>query len=147
MHIHIAAVGRLRNGPEKTLVDDYIARATKVGRSLKVGPVKIVEVDTCAALTRHIEKTEFCIALDEGGQYISSPEFSKILERKRDSGVHTLTFCIGAADGLSPEVRTAAHQTLSLGKMVWPHMLARVMLSEQIYRGISILADTPYHRA
>ena len=86
------------------------------------------------------------IALDERGKLLSSPEFARKLGNWRDDGCRDLAILIGGADGLSPDLRSRADFTLSFGKMVWPHMLVRVMLAEQLYRAASILAGTPYHR-
>ncbi|NNK77531.1 MAG: 23S rRNA (pseudouridine(1915)-N(3))-methyltransferase RlmH, partial [Litoreibacter sp.] len=85
--------------------------------------------------------------LDERGKVISSPEFSDLLIRWRDSGRSNVTFVIGGADGIAKSLREQADYSLSFGKMVWPHMLARVMLCEQLYRAASIAAKLPYHRA
>ncbi|TMV53266.1 23S rRNA (pseudouridine(1915)-N(3))-methyltransferase RlmH, partial [Thioclava sp. BHET1] len=85
--------------------------------------------------------------LDERGKLLSSPDFADQMARWRDSGRQELAFVIGGADGIAPELRARADFSLSFGKMVWPHMLARVMLTEQIYRAATILAGSPYHRA
>lgn len=87
------------------------------------------------------------MALDERGKLFTSPEFAARLSDWRDEGRSDIAFLIGGADGLDPNLRGRADVTLSFGKMVWPHMLARVMLAEQIYRATSILAGAPYHRA
>jgi 23S rRNA (pseudouridine1915-N3)-methyltransferase len=86
------------------------------------------------------------VALDERGTVMTSPEFSDRLAGWRDAGRGDVTFVIGGADGIAPGLRAQADLALSFGKMVWPHMLARVMLSEQLYRAASILAGSPYHR-
>ena len=86
------------------------------------------------------------IALDERGKTLTSPAFADMLANWRDAGHPEACFLIGGADGLAPELRAKADFSLSLGKMVWPHMLARVMLTEQLYRAASILAGSPYHR-
>jgi 23S rRNA (pseudouridine1915-N3)-methyltransferase len=77
---------------------------------------------------------------------MSSPEFANRLADWRDAGRGDLALIIGGADGLAPELRARADASLSFGKMVWPHMLVRVMLAEQLYRAASILAGSPYHR-
>jgi 23S rRNA (pseudouridine1915-N3)-methyltransferase len=87
------------------------------------------------------------VALDERGQQLSSDEFAALIARERDGGVPEMVFLIGGADGHDRSLRAAAGHRLSFGPMVWPHMLARVMLAEQIYRAVSILAGSPYHRA
>ena len=155
MRIHICAVGRLRGGPEKTLIDDYVARFDRTGRNLGLGPARVIEVedrkgggkDTEAKLLRSaVPKGSLICALDERGVTLTSPKFADHLAKWRDQGQSDVTFLIGGADGLSQDLRKDADFALSFGEMVWPHMLARVMLSEQIYRAASILAGAPYHR-
>jgi len=156
MRVHICAVGRLRQGPERDLIDDYLSRFDKSGRALGLGPAKIIEVEDKkgggmaaegALLTRALPKGALICTMDERGRVMSSPEFSRLLAGWRDQGRQDLAFVIGGADGIEPELRTRADASLSFGKMVWPHMLVRVMLAEQLYRAASILAGAPYHRA
>lgn len=100
-----------------------------------------------AALLRKAVPTGALIcALDERGTVMSSPDFADSLAGWRDRGVNDLAFVIGGADGIAPDLRDEAQARLSFGQMVWPHMLARVMLAEQLYRAASILAGSPYHR-
>ncbi|MGR3540647.1 MAG: 23S rRNA (pseudouridine(1915)-N(3))-methyltransferase RlmH, partial [Hasllibacter sp.] len=87
------------------------------------------------------------VALDERGRAMTSPDFAGWLARARDDGARDCAFLIGGADGLDPPLRDRADLVLSFGPMVWPHMLARAMLAEQLYRATQILAGTPYHRA
>ena len=84
--------------------------------------------------------------MDERGTAEDSRAFAGRLAGWRDDGVSEIIFLLGAADGLSPDLRARAGFLLSLGPMTWPHLLARALLAEQIYRGISILANHPYHR-
>ncbi len=156
MRVHVGAVGRLRAGPERALIDDYAARFDKSGRALGLGPLQLHEVEDkkgggmaaeALLLDRTIPKGAVVVALDERGEVMTSPEFSRKLARWRDTGCGDAAFLIGGADGLSPDLRARADVALSFGKMVWPHMLARVMLMEQLYRAASILAGSPYHRA
>lgn len=86
------------------------------------------------------------VALDERGKIKTSPEFAQDLARWRDDGRQDIAFVIGGADGIDPALRARCDAALSFGKMVWPHMLVRVMLTEQLYRAASILAGAPYHR-
>lgn len=153
--ITILAVGRLRKGPELTLISDYIDRATKTGRALGIGPVRVVEVEDksgsgmaaeAALLRKAIPAGATVVALDERGTLLDSPALAQKVAGWRDEGQRDLVFLIGGADGLAPELRADADMALSFGKMVWPHMLARVMLAEQIYRATTILAGGPYHR-
>jgi 23S rRNA (pseudouridine1915-N3)-methyltransferase len=98
-------------------------------------------------LGRAIPQDAVAVALDEGGKLMTSPEFAHCLARWRDSGRGDVAFVIGGADGLAPDLRDRADLLLSFGRMVWPHLLARVMLAEQLYRAAAILAGRPYHRA
>ena len=98
-------------------------------------------------LSAAIPKGAVLVTLDERGQLISSPKFAQKIANWRDQGTRELVFVIGGADGIDPDLRDRADFSLSLGQMVWPHMLARVMLAEQIYRATTILAGSPYHRS
>ncbi len=155
MRIHICAVGRLRTGPERALIDDYLTRFDRTGRALGLGPAQLHEVEDkkgggmsaeATLLDRVIPKASVIVALDERGKLQSSPEFATQLGDWRNAGRSDLAFVIGGADGIAPDLRKRADFKLSFGRMVWPHMLARVMLSEQLYRAASILAGSPYHR-
>ncbi|WP_297773699.1 23S rRNA (pseudouridine(1915)-N(3))-methyltransferase RlmH [uncultured Roseovarius sp.] len=155
MRVHICAVGRLRTGPERALIDDYITRFDRTGRALGLGPLALHEVEDkkgggmeaeAALLERVIPKGAVIVVLDERGTLMSSPDFSDRLAGWRDAGRGDVAFVLGGADGIAPGLRAQADFSLSFGKMVWPHMLARVMLSEQLYRAASILAGSPYHR-
>ncbi len=155
LKVHICAVGRLRSGPERDLLDDYLTRFDRTGRALGLGPVVVHEVEDrkgrgmaaeADLLDGVIPKGAVICALDERGKLMSSPDFATMLGGWRDDGRGDLAFVIGGADGIDPTLRARADAKLSFGKMVWPHMLARVMLSEQLYRAASILAGAPYHR-
>lgn len=155
MRVTICAVGRLRKGPEKALIDDYLDRFDKTGRGLGLGPVDLREVEDkkgggmpaeAALLDKAIPDGSLICTLDERGKLMSSPDFADMLGKWRDQGCGNVAFVIGGADGIDPALRARADAALSFGKMVWPHMLARVMLSEQLYRAASILAGSPYHR-
>lgn len=144
----------MRAGPEMDLVSDYLSRFDKTGRALGLGPVTVSEVEAkkggMAAEAQLLEKTigdssPICI-LDERGKVMSSPAFADLIAGWRDRGGADPVFVIGGADGIDPALRARADHALSFGKMVWPHMLVRVMLAEQLYRAASILAGSPYHR-
>lgn len=156
MRVHICAVGRLRAGPEKLLIDDYLTRFDRTGRALGLGPARIIEVEDkknggmaaeAALLRRAIPDGSVICTLDERGRVETSPEFAARLGNWRDQGRGDVAFIIGGADGISKELRQDADHAVSFGKMVWPHMMVRVMLSEQLYRAASILSGGPYHRA
>lgn len=156
MRVHIIAVGRLRAGPERELVDDYLKRFDRAGRPLGLGPARMVEVEDrkrtgmsgeAELLRRATPQGAVRVVLDERGTNEPSPSFAHRLAGWRDQGNGDLALIIGGADGLDQSLRNEADFSLSLGQMVWPHMLARVMLCEQLYRASSILAGAPYHRS
>jgi 23S rRNA (pseudouridine1915-N3)-methyltransferase len=155
MRVHLCAVGRLRAGPERAMIDDYVLRFNRTGRALGLGPLAEAEVEDrkgggmeaeAALLSRVVPSGAVTVVLDERGRTLSSIEFADQLARWRDAGRQDVAFCIGGADGLAPSLRASADFALSFGAMVWPHMLVRVMLAEQLYRAASILAGSPYHR-
>jgi 23S rRNA (pseudouridine1915-N3)-methyltransferase len=153
MKIAIVAIGRLGRGPEADLVKLYAERATAAGRALGLGPVEVVEVEArkpgkaaeAEALRPHLEGAHL-IACDEHGKALASRTFAGEIERLRDQGVRRLAFAIGGADGLDASLLQQASSKLAFGPQTWPHALARAMLCEQIYRAVSILAGSPYHR-
>ena len=156
MRVHICAVGRLRTGPERALIDDYLTRFDRTGRALGLGPAAVVEVEDkkgggmaaeADLLERALPSGAMICVLDERGRVMSSPEFADQIAGWRDGGRQDLAFIIGGADGIAPALRAKAGFALSFGRMVWPHMLVRVMLAEQLYRAASILSGAPYHRA
>ena len=155
MRVHLGAVGRLRGGPERALFDDYQARFDRTGRALALGPLTLHEVEDrkgggmageAALLEKACPDGALLCVLDERGKVLSSPGFAEQLAGWRDQGRADVAFLIGGADGLDPALRARADFALSFGAMVWPHMLVRVMLAEQLYRAAAILAGTPYHR-
>jgi 23S rRNA (pseudouridine1915-N3)-methyltransferase len=155
MRVHLCAVGRLRAGPERDLTDDYVQRFDRTGRVLGLGPLTQHEVEDrkgggmaaeADLLDRAVPQGALLVTLDERGTLMSSPQFAEKLAGWRDAGRQDLAFVIGGADGIDPGLRARADASLSFGKMVWPHMLVRVMLTEQLYRAASILAGAPYHR-
>ena len=156
MRVHLLAVGRLRAGSERDLVDDYKTRFERTGRPLGLGPLTEVEVEDKKSLgmaaeadllSRAIPAGALLLVLDERGALLTSPEFAALLARWRDAGRQDLALVIGGADGIDPALREKADLALSFGKMVWPHLLVRVMLAEQLYRAATILGGGPYHRA
>ncbi|TRD21675.1 23S rRNA (pseudouridine(1915)-N(3))-methyltransferase RlmH [Palleronia caenipelagi] len=155
MRVRLCAIGRIRKGPERALIDDYTQRFDRTGRALSLGPLEEIEIEPhkatgqdaeAEALLRAIPDDSVVVALDERGKVMTSPNFAARLGDWRDQGRGEVTFVIGGADGLTDALRDRADLMLSFGQMVWPHMLARVMLTEQLYRAASILAGSPYHR-
>lgn len=137
------------------MVTDYLSRFEKSGRQLGLGPARLVEVEDrkgggaqaeAQLLRKAIPEQNPIWCLDERGTQMTSPDLAKALAQLRDDGSGELSIVIGGADGLTPEFRRATQRQISFGKLVWPHMLARVMLAEQIYRAATILSGSPYHR-
>lgn len=156
MRVTIIAVGRQRAGPEAALVADYLGRFDRTGRPLGIGPARLVEIEgkrgggpvaEAGLIDAAIPKGALLGVLDERGAALSSPEFAARLRGWADSGARDLALAIGGADGLDPALRDRADLAISLGRMVWPHLLVRAMLAEQLYRAATILAGGPYHRA
>ncbi len=153
MKIALLAVGRLGRSVEGQLAKDYAERATASGRSLSLGPVEIIEVEPrkpgkaaeAEALMAQLADTHV-IACDEGGTALPSRAFADRIAMLRDQGVRRVAFVIGGADGLDATLLRTARERLAFGPQTWPHALARAMLAEQVYRAVTILAGSPYHR-
>jgi len=154
VRIEIRAIARIRPGPERTLIDTYLDRAGHHGRATGLGPFSEREFDTRSltgataetrALTENLP-SGVVIALDERGKQMDSRGFSSLLGHERDQGTRDMVCLIGGADGVDHEALPAGVRLLSLGQMVWPHKLVRVMLAEQLYRAAALLAGAPYHR-
>ena len=150
MKLTLCAIGRLKPGPEQDLLNRYAKRLR-----WKFNVVELEEKKKLsAAELKHREGqllSDACpdgavvVALDERGKELSSQDFAKKIAGWQDQG-RDIAFLIGGADGLTPGLRDRADFVLSLGSATWPHMLARVMLIEQLYRAQEILAGNPYHR-
>lgn len=159
MRLVIAAIGRLKQGAERDLSERYRKRAEQVGRQLGWPSVDIIEIresrakdsgkrmiEESIALATIIPDQAALVLLDERGDNLDSAEFARQLQGWRDQNRPACVFVIGGADGLAPTLRDRAVLTLALGKVTWPHQLARIMLLEQVYRAGTILTGHPYHR-
>lgn len=160
MRVVVIAVGRLKSGPERELVERYSQRFLDLSRRLGFRGLEIHEVpesraqdtpvrmaEEAAAIARLIPEGAVAVALDEKGKTLPSAAFAEQLGRWRDESTANIVFVIGGADGLSPELRRRLQMTLAFGSATWPHQMVRIMLLEQIYRAATILAGHPYHRA
>jgi len=136
--IHIIARGKIGRSPEAELTTRYLKRIN--------WPTKVTELPDRGGILPEPASNAVTIVLDERGQPLSSVEFAKKLEGWRDTGRREARFLIGAADGHDAGARNGADLLLSFGPATWPHMLARAMLAEQLFRATSILANHPYHR-
>ena len=154
MKLVIAAVGRIKPGPEAALVGDYVKRFDGAGRSVGLGPLSVEEVDArgkgqseeSALLTARISDHDRVVILDERGKSFASEDFSQLICDWRDDGVRCARFLIGGADGHTKDLRARADTLISFGKATWPHMMVRAMLAEQLYRAAAIATGHPYHR-
>lgn len=138
MLLHIVARGRIGRSPEADLVARYVKRLA--------WPVRITELPDQGGRVPPIEPQTRLVLLDETGEAMGSMAFATILGRWRDDGVREVRFMIGAADGFDDAARAQADLLFSFGRATWPHLLARAMLAEQLWRATSILANHPYHR-
>ena len=138
MLIHIVARGRIGRSPEAELVERYLKRVP--------WPTRITELPDTGGKMPALEPQTRIVMLDETGEVLPSKALADRIGRWRDDGVRELRFMIGAADGFDDADRAQADLLLSFGRATWPHMLARAMLAEQVWRAASILANHPYHR-
>ena len=160
MRIVVAAVGRLKQGPERELAERYRKRAADSGRGVGLAGIEVIEIRESRAHTaqRRMQEESIAIAtvipdraiavlLDERGHNISSAAFAGHLQGWRAQDRPAVAFIIGGADGLAPSLRERSGLTVAFGSATWPHQFVRIMLLEQLYRAVTILSGHPYHRA
>ena len=160
MRLTVLTVGFSRGTSEGALIDDYVHRAAVMGRNMGFAAVTVEEVAVSKARdakTRMAEEAvklgdrvpvgAHIVLLDAKGKGMTSEDFAEMLGALRDAGTKDLVFVIGGPDGLAPLPGQRAGRSLAFGPQTWPHLLVRAMLSEQIYRALTILAGHPYHRA
>jgi len=158
MRIVVAAVGRMKRGPEHALGERYRERAAKSGRGIGVRAVDVIEIaesrardtqrrmlEESIALANIIPDGAVVVLLDPNGDNLDSPNFATRLRGWNDGG-RDVAFLIGGPDGLAPSLADEATLKLAFGAATWPHQFVRVMLLEQIYRAVTILSGHPYHR-
>lgn len=155
MRILVVAGGRKRAGAEDDLARDYLTRAGAAGRGLGFQSIEMIEAQgrppgdmraEGAAILKATPDNSKRVLLDERGKEWSSRELAHNLARWRDHGEQCVAFWIGGADGASQTLKDQADEKLAFGRQTWPHLLVRAMLAEQIYRAVTILGNTPYHR-
>ncbi len=159
MRVLVAAVGRLKQGPERELAAAYRKRAEALGRALGLRQIEVVEIRESRARDAERRRTEESIAIanilpdgaaivifDEAGENIDSRGLAALLQKSREENRTALCFVIGGADGIAQSLRARARHVLAFGAATWPHQLVRIMLLEQLYRAGTILAGHPYHR-
>jgi 23S rRNA (pseudouridine1915-N3)-methyltransferase len=158
MRIVVAAVGRMKRGPEQELAERYRERAAKSGRGIGIRSVEIVEIaesrardaqrrmlEESIALANVLPKGGATVLLDPRGETVDSNSFAKRLRGWNDGG-RDVAFVIGGPDGLAQTLSDNATLHLAFGALTWPHQLVRIMLLEQLYRAVTILSGHPYHR-
>ncbi len=138
MLLHIIARGKIGRSPEGELVDRYLKRLT--------WPSRLTELPDCGGTIPPAVAPSVTVLLDERGKALASSDLAARLDKWRDSGMRECRFLVGAADGHEEAERASADLLLSFGAATWPHLLARAMLAEQLYRATSWLAGHPYHR-
>ncbi|MCB8836658.1 23S rRNA (pseudouridine(1915)-N(3))-methyltransferase RlmH [Aurantimonas sp. VKM B-3413] len=160
MRLAVAAVGRMKAGPERELSERYFDRLKKAGPAVafefqslaeypesRLGSVTERRRDEAERLGAAIPEGAVRVVLDETGKTLTSEDFAEALAKFRDTGRRDLVFLIGGPDGHDPSLTSSADLVLSLGRMTFPHQIARILLAEQIYRSATILAGHPYHRS
>lgn len=159
MRILIAAVGRLKQGPERELAATYRKRVEAIGRTIGLREIEVVEiresraqdaerrrVEESIAIANVVPEQAVVVTLDERGENLDSATLAATLRKWRDEDRSAACFVIGGADGLAQTLRERAKLKLAFGTATWPHHLVRIMLLEQLYRAGTILAGHPYHR-
>lgn len=139
MLLHVVARGKIGRSPEADLITRYAKRIA--------WPIKLTELPDTGGTVPAPQPQSRTVLLDERGRQLSSEEFAALLGKWRDEGVRETRFMIGAADGHGDAARASADLLLAFGAMTWPHLMARAMLAEQLWRATSILAGHPYHRS
>ncbi|HZH50552.1 MAG TPA: 23S rRNA (pseudouridine(1915)-N(3))-methyltransferase RlmH [Microvirga sp.] len=159
MRLSLLAMGRLKSGPERELVDRYRQRIDGMGRALGMAGLDIVELPESRARRDDDRRAEEAAALldragpfvlivfDERGKSPSSEAFAEKIRQWRDEGRPGIACIIGGPDGLDPKVRQRADLVVSFGALTMPHQIVRALVAEQIYRALTIIAGHPYHRA
>jgi len=159
LRILIAAIGKLKSGPERELCDRYLDRAQKSGRPLGLTRIDVREwpesragrnddrkAEEALTLASELPEGAMVVLLDEHGSNPTSVDFANLIADHRDKGIADLVFVIGGPDGHGPQMIARAHKTIAFGAMTWPHQVIRILLAEQIYRATTILSGHPYHR-
>lgn len=159
MRLIVAAIGRLKAGPERELADRYGGRVVKSGRAIGLRGLDITEIresrapdadarmsEEAIALAQAIPDRAAVMMLHESGRALDSAAIAKLIGGWRDAGRPAAVFVIGGPDGLAPDIKRRADITLAFGAATWPHQLVRIMLLEQLYRSVTILSGHPYHR-
>lgn len=154
MKLHLIWIGKTRDRHAAALIDDYLGRlkrfvtceVSELKEQASGADEQRVVTAESARLLAAVERDDFVILLDEDGRQMSSTELAEFIGQRQQSGVKRLAFIIGGFAGVSDEVKGRAHLQLALSRMTLTHELARVVLTEQVYRAFTLLAGWPYHK-
>ncbi|MGH6872070.1 MAG: 23S rRNA (pseudouridine(1915)-N(3))-methyltransferase RlmH [Rhizomicrobium sp.] len=159
MRLLILAVGIARGTPEGAMTEDYTGRARAFGKRYGFTAVAVEEIAVSKLreararmaaegekLAERIPQGAHVILLDARGKGMTSDAFAEMLGAMRDAGARDMVFVIGGPDGLALPASVKAGRSLAFGPQTWPHLMVRAMLSEQLYRALTILGGHPYHR-
>jgi len=159
VRIIIAAIGRLKKGPEQELVSRYQDRVAKSGKAMGFTAVETIEITESRAGSSDLRKKEearallsrlpdktFIFCFDERGKRPTSREFASLFETQMDKGTKNIALLIGGPDGFCDSVHQNSNEIISFGSLTLPHQLVRVLVLEQLYRAVTILTGHPYHR-
>ncbi|MBV9991218.1 MAG: 23S rRNA (pseudouridine(1915)-N(3))-methyltransferase RlmH [Alphaproteobacteria bacterium] len=160
MRLLILCIGQARGTSEGALTEEYVERAVHMGRRLGIMDVTVEEVgvskvretkkrmqDEAERLAARVPAGAQVVLLDAKGKGMTSEDFAEMIGALRDAGTKHLVFVIGGPDGLGSLPKIRAGRSLAFGPQIWPHLLVRAMLAEQVYRALTILGGHPYHRA
>ena len=159
MRVLVAAVGRLKQGPERELAASYLKRVEATGRPLGLRDIEVIEIresraqdaerrriEESIALANVVPEGAIVVVLDQRGDNLDSAAIARLLREWRAEDRRAVCFIVGGADGLAPSLVERAKVRVAFGAATWPHQLVRVMLLEQLYRACTIVAGHPYHR-
>ncbi|MEE2773796.1 MAG: 23S rRNA (pseudouridine(1915)-N(3))-methyltransferase RlmH [Pseudomonadota bacterium] len=155
MKVQLYLGGKIKKSPEKDIFCNYLDRFKKLGNTTKLFPIEIHEYDEKKMFSpkqlyklRQLfsKRSTVTVLLDERGCNLSSVDFAEFLRENRDAGLSEIIFFVGGANGVPTALKVEFNNLISFGRMVWPHMIARIMLMEQLYRASSVIAGSPYHK-
>lgn len=158
MKLKVISIGQLKNNPILEIQKDYESRILNLSKSVGIKSLEIKELpiskkssikerqkEEAKIISQHIKQNNLNLFLDGKGENINSVDISQIISKSSFDG-KDLVFFIGGPDGFDEKIIKVANKIISFGRVTWPHKLIRIMLLEQLYRGITILNNHPYHR-
>jgi len=157
MKFQFVNIGKPHDEALKKAIDDFTKRISKyyntewliipAVKNAAALPEAELKKQEAKSILSKINKDDFLILLDETGKQLSSVELANFIEQKSGAGIRSIIFLIGGAFGVSDEIKQRANFTWSLSKLVFPHMIVRLVLAEQVYRACTILRNEKYHHS